>query len=67
MRTLAITSTLLVVASLCAAAAESKPMRVCAAQPRSRLVDYKLKPADALAQADRNLGELEQIVDRAGK
>ena len=67
MRTLAITSTLLVVASLGAAAAESKPMRVCAAQPRSRLVDYKLKPADALAQADRNLGELEQIVDRAGK
>lgn len=67
MRTLAISSVLLGAISFCAAAADSKPMRVCAAQPRSRLVDYKLKPADALAQADRNLADLEQIVDRAGK
>ncbi|MBM4035354.1 MAG: hypothetical protein FJ291_26730 [Planctomycetes bacterium] len=41
-------------------------MRIGAAQPRSRLIDWRLKPAEALAQVDKSLGELEQIVHRAG-
>ena len=41
-------------------------VRVCAAQPASRLIDWRLKPAEALAQVDKSLGELEQIVHRAG-
>ncbi|MBM4032370.1 MAG: hypothetical protein FJ291_11350 [Planctomycetes bacterium] len=40
-------------------------MRIGAAQPRSRLIDWRLKPAEALAQADKSLGELEQIVHKA--
>ena len=42
-------------------------MRIGTAQPRSRLIDYRLKPAEALAQVDRSLGELEGIVRRAGE
>lgn len=42
-------------------------MRIGAAQPRARLVDYRrAKPAEVLAQVDRSLGELEQIVHHAG-
>ena len=41
-------------------------MRIGTAQPRSRLIDWRLKPAEALAQVDTSLGELEQIVHRAG-
>jgi predicted amidohydrolase len=46
--------------------ARAKPVRVCAAQPEVRLIDWHLKPAEALAGVDRRLGELEQLVDRAG-
>src|SRR5262245_32117167 len=41
-------------------------MRVAAAQPRNRTIDFRLKPADVLAQVDRSLGELEEIVHKAG-
>ncbi len=44
----------------------SPAVRVCAAQPPTRLVDYRLKPAEALAEADKWLGELEKMVHRAG-
>ena len=40
-------------------------VRVGAAQPRSRLIDWRLSGAQALAAVDKSLGELEQIVDRA--
>jgi predicted amidohydrolase len=42
-------------------------MRVAAAQPRSRLIDYRLKnPADVLKRVDQNLEELAKLVDKAG-
>src|SRR3989442_219203 len=42
-------------------------IHVGAAQPKSRLIDYRLEaPAEVLAQVDRSLAELEQIVHRAG-
>jgi predicted amidohydrolase len=40
--------------------------RIGAAQPRSRLIDYRLPCSEALAGIDRSLTELEQIVHRAG-
>src|SRR5207244_5999407 len=48
--------------------AKQKPtMRIGAAQPKSRLVDYHLNnPAEVLAQLDRSLGELEEIVHKGG-
>ena len=48
-----------------ARAARSKTVRIGATQPRSRIIDYKLGPAEALAQVDRTLGELEQLVHKA--
>src|SRR5262245_10185057 len=44
-----------------------RPMRVAAAQAKNRMFDFRLKPAEALAQVDRNLDELEKIVRRAGE
>src|SRR5205823_12646515 len=42
-------------------------MRIGSAQPRSRLINYRLvNPAEVLAQVDRSLGDLEQIVQKAG-
>jgi predicted amidohydrolase len=41
-------------------------VRVGAAQPKSRLVDWRLTPAQALAEVDKSLGELEKLVHRAG-
>ena len=41
--------------------------RVAAAQPRDRTISYRLTPAEALAQIDKTLGELEQLVHQAGK
>jgi predicted amidohydrolase len=41
-------------------------VRVCAAQPPSRLIDWRLKPAEALARMDQSLGELEKLVHQAG-
>ncbi len=42
-------------------------VRIAAAQAARRVVDFRLKPAEALAAVEKNLGELEQIVDRAGE
>lgn len=41
-------------------------MRVAAAQPRNRTIDYRLTPEEALARVDRSLGELEELVHKAG-
>ncbi len=47
-------------------AKEGRTMRIAAAQPRLRLIDYRLPPAEALARAEESLGELEALVKRAG-
>ena len=41
-------------------------VRIAAAQAARRVVDFRLKPDEALAAVDKNLTELERIVDRAG-
>lgn len=41
-------------------------MRIGTAQPRSRLIDYRLSPSEALACVETALEALEQIVFRAG-
>ncbi len=51
------------------AAADPSPprtMRVAAAQPRNRTIDFRLPPKDALDQVNRSLAELEKIVHKAG-
>jgi predicted amidohydrolase len=45
---------------------QKRTVKVCATQPASRLIDWHLSPAGALAAADRSLGEFEQMVHRAG-
>src|SRR5947207_105476 len=42
-------------------------VRVAAAQAARRVVDFRLKPDEALAAVERNLAELERIIDRAGE
>ncbi len=42
-------------------------VRVAAAQAARRVIDFRLKPDEALAAVERNLAELERIVDRAGE
>lgn len=42
-------------------------VRVGAIPFGGRAVDYRLPPADALAQVEKSLDELEQLVDRAGE
>src|SRR5690242_4523704 len=42
-------------------------VRVAAAQAARRVVDFRLKPDEALAAVDKNLAELERIVVRAGE
>ena len=41
-------------------------MRVAAAQPKNRTIDFRLKPADVLARVDQAVEELEKIVHKAG-
>jgi predicted amidohydrolase len=41
-------------------------LRVAAAQPKNRTIDFRLTPAAALEQVNTSLGELERIVDKAG-
>src|SRR5262249_38414790 len=41
-------------------------MRVAAAQPKNRTIDFRLKPAEVLARVDEALGEMEKIVHKAG-
>jgi predicted amidohydrolase len=48
--------------------APRKPsVRVGAAQPRTRLVDWKLSPAEALVRVDAILAEIETLVRKAGE
>jgi predicted amidohydrolase len=45
----------------------AKTRRVCAAQPQSRIADYRLSPEQALAEAGRALDALESLAARAGR
>jgi len=63
---------LLVVQAAVAFAAEpiapqTNTVRIAAAQAARRVVDFRLKPDEALAAVERNLAELEHIVVRAGE
>ena len=42
-------------------------VRIAAAQAARRVIDFHLKPDEALAAVEKNLTELERIVDRAGQ
>jgi predicted amidohydrolase len=42
-------------------------VRIAAAQAARRVIDFRLKPNEALAGVGQNLSELERIVDRAGE
>jgi predicted amidohydrolase len=41
-------------------------VRMAAAQPRNRTVDYRSSPSEALERVDRTLEELEQLIHQAG-
>ena len=53
--------------STSASTSTSNTIRVAAAQAAGRVVDFKLKPTEALAAIEQNLTALEQIVERAGQ
>jgi predicted amidohydrolase len=42
-------------------------LRVAAAQPRNRTIDFRLRPHEVLARVDRSLAELERLVQKAGE
>ncbi len=42
-------------------------VRVAAAQAARRIIDFHLRPDEALTAVDKNLAELERIVNRAGE
>jgi hypothetical protein len=42
-------------------------MRLAAAQPRNRSIDFRVKPSEILARVDQSLTELEQLVNKAGE
>jgi len=42
-------------------------VRVCASQPSSRLIDWRLKPAEALTRVNQSLAEIEKLVHTAGE
>src|ERR1044071_6232274 len=42
-------------------------VRIAAAQAARRVVDFHLKPQEALAAVEKNLTELERIIARAGE
>jgi predicted amidohydrolase len=42
-------------------------MRVAAAQPKNRTIDFRLEPDEALTRVDQSLAELETIVHQAGR
>ncbi len=52
-----------------AANPEQKPrtIRVAAAQAEGRVIDFRLSPSNALVALEKNLGELEEIIERAGR
>ena len=43
------------------------PLRVAAAQPRNRMIDFHLRPPEVLARVDQSLTELERLVHKAGE
>jgi len=47
--------------------APSNTVRVAAAQAARRVIDFHLNPDDALAAVEKNLSELQRIVERAGE
>ena len=47
-------------------ASPANTVRIAAAQAARRVIDFRLKSDEALAAVERNLAELERIVDRAG-
>jgi len=49
------------------AAASTNTVRIAAAQAARRVIDFHLKPDNALAEVDKNIAALERIVDRAGE
>ena len=49
-----------------AAARTRTTVRIAAAQPKNRTIDFRLAPAHALAQVDKSLAELEGLVAKAG-
>jgi predicted amidohydrolase len=61
---------LLILGATVAVAESSTPsntVRVAAAQAARRVIDFRLKPEEALAAVEKNLSELERIVARAGE
>ena len=46
--------------------APANTVRIAAAQAARRVIDFRLKSEEALAAVERNLAELERIVDKAG-
>jgi len=42
-------------------------VRIAAAQAARRVIDFRLKPAEALVAVEKNLEALERIIDRAGE
>jgi predicted amidohydrolase len=46
---------------------ENGRMRVAAAQPRNRSIDFGVKPSEILARVDQSLTELERLVNKAGE
>jgi predicted amidohydrolase len=50
-----------------AASGRSRLLRVAAAQPRNRTIDYGVSASEALARVDRSLEELEGLIDKAGE
>ena len=45
----------------------SKTVRVAAAQAARRVIDFQLKTDEVFAAVEKNLGELQRIIDRAGE
>ena len=58
---------LVAVLHVAAASAGTNSVRVAACQLRPRVIDFHLKSQAVLEQVERNLVELEKIIDRAGE
>jgi predicted amidohydrolase len=46
---------------------ERKQVRVCAAQPAARLIDFRRSPTEVLAEVEKTLDDLEALVHRSGQ
>src|SRR5262245_51430112 len=70
MKTCCICAYFVVVISACAAGptvAGTGTIRIAAAQAAKRVIDFRLKPDEALVAVESNLADLEQLVHRAGE